>query len=282
MYQKVYDTEVMFFFKGVITMTVSGMNSSSASTLFSSLSTSGNNNLFSSFSELSSIRQGSYGKLLNAYYDQTGAGVSKAKTTSGTDNTSRGYYEKYLKDKEAKIEKEKNKTGSGATEVTDTNSKVAGNANQMVSSIDKLSNKDTYKENAAGEVNTDAIMKEVKSYVDAYNSVIDASKKTDVSGVSSNVSSMTRVTSTYAKKLSEIGITLGEDKKLSLNEDAFKKADMSKVQETFGRASYGYSVRTNAYMANYYATQAQNNSSTYGSNAKTNFSDLMSSYSNYI
>lgn len=279
MYQKVYDTEVIFF-KGVIAMTVSGMNSSQVSVLFSGLSGSGGNNLFSSFSELSSIRSGSYGKLLNSYYEQTGVTSSKAKSTTGTDNTSRGYYEKYLKEKEAKAEKEKDKNTSAP--VTDSNAKVASNANQMVSSIDKLSSADTYKTNSAGEYNVDAILKEAKSYVDAYNSVVDGSKKTEVSGVSSNVSSMTKVTSTYAKKLAEIGITIGNDKKLSLNEDTFKNADMSKVKETFGRSNYGYSVRTNAYMANYYASQADNKASTYGSNGKTNFSELMSSYSNYI
>lgn len=265
-------------------MTVTGMNSSTASTLFSSLSTSGNS-LYSSFSELNNIRNGAYGKLLNSYYNEMGVTSSKkASGTTGTDNTSRGYYERYLKEKEAKAESKKDKDGSGVSSVSasDSNAKVASNANQMVTSIDKLASEDTYKTDSKGAYNTDSIMKEVKSYVDAYNSVIDGSKKTEVSGVSSNVSSMSNVTNSYAKKLSEIGITIGSDKKLTLNEDTFKNADMAKVRDTFGKGSYGYSVRTNAYMANYYATSAQNKTNTYGSTGKTNFSDLMSSYSNYI
>lgn len=264
-------------------MTVSGMNSQSASTLFSGLSSGGG--LYSSLSDYNSIRSGSYGKLLSSYYNQTGSqsvSSNNAKSSVANDHTSRGYRERYLREQEMKNNASSSSQSSSAVTAQNSNAKVASGANSMVSSIDKLNESDTFKTGADGNYNVNDIYKAVKSYVDSYNDVIDASKKTNVSGVSSNVSSMTNVSNMYSDSLAKIGITIGDDKKLNLDETMFKQSDMSKVKETFGRSNYGYSIRTNAYMANYYAKQAQNSSTTYGSNGSYSLADVMSSYQSFI
>lgn len=265
-------------------MTVSGMNTSSLNTLFSGLNQSGG--MTSYLSDYNSIKSGSYGKLLNAYYGQTGVtgGSSQAKSTGSVDHTSRGYREQYVR---AQEQKANSTSGSNYLDKTQkekakTNQQIATASNEMVGALDKLRNSDTFKKNAKGEYDTASIQSAVQSYVDAYNDVMKTSKDSPVSGVTTNVSSIKTTTQTSAKALSEVGISIGSDGKMSLNEETFKKADMGAVKSLFDKGNYGYSVRTAAYMTNYYAKQAQSTTTTYGANGSNSLSDLMSSYSGYI
>lgn len=269
-------------------MTVSGMNSSSASTLFSGLSTS-NSGIYSALSDYNTIRSGSYGKLLSSYYRQNGgsslSGASSSlKSNPAADHTSRGYELKYKQEQAAKANSSSSSTSySKKTEAASAkvNSAVANSANQMVDALDSLRSNDTFKV-TQGNYDTERIYLAAKNYVDAYNSVIDNAADSKVSGIVSNVSSIQSSTATYAKALSDIGITRTDDGKLNLSEEKLKSSDMSAVKSLFDKGSYGYSVRTSAYMTNYYAKQAQNNTNTYGASGSFSMNDLMSSYQSYI
>ena len=71
--------------------------------------------------------------------------------------------------------------------------------------------------------------------------------------------------------LKAIGITVKADNKLSIDEDTFKKADMSKVEELFkGNTSYGYQVGLRTSLIDYYAGREADTYNKYGSYSTTN------------
>ena len=74
---------------------------------------------------------------------------------------------------------------------------------------------------------------------------------------------MKTTTNQYANALSDIGITKDDTTgKLSIDETAFKKADVSKIQSLFSTDSgYGYQVSTAASLVESAATSAVSSSS---------------------
>ena len=64
--------------------------------------------------------------------------------------------------------------------------------------------------------------------------------------------------------LSKVGITIGSDSSLSMDESTFKKSDMSVAKSLFnGTGSYAYTVATKSAMANSYADMAAKQANTY-------------------
>ena len=75
---------------------------------------------------------------------------------------------------------------------------------------------------------------------------------------------MTGLTGTMSKSLGKVGITVGFDGKLSINEDALKQANGSSLKTLFsGAVSYGTQI---AGKAGEISRDAVMNSSLYGSN----------------
>ena len=62
----------------------------------------------------------------------------------------------------------------------------------------------------------DAVYKAVSSFVDNYNKVIDNVSKSDSSAVKNAAKNMTNITNMYANSLKDIGITIGDDNKLTV------------------------------------------------------------------
>ena len=48
---------------------------------------------------------------------------------------------------------------------------------------------------------------------------------------------LNKITTEYKEKLSEAGITVGDNGRLTIDEDKFKAADISKLKELFGKDS---------------------------------------------
>ena len=118
---------------------------------------------------------------------------------------------------------------------------------------------------------TDKIYKAVSRFVKDYNDLIDTTNKSSVSGVKNNVRSLTATTTGNETLLKAIGITVKADNKLSIDEDTFKKADMSKVEALFkGNTSYGYQVGLRTSLIDYYAGREADTYNKYGSYSTTN------------
>lgn len=201
--------------------------------LFDGLSggSSGNLNFLSDYA---SIKNGSYGKLLKSYYGSQGSTGTTGSSSKGAKTND--VLDQILREKMyPKVSKEAQKANSdltsGITKLTNT---VAG-----------LQSEDTYKASEDGTSAADKVISAVKDYVSQYNDVVTAAKDSTMMNKTAHVAGMMRSTETYADKLAEIGITLNEDRTLSLNEDKLKAAGISKVQELFSKdnvVSYGSTV----------------------------------------
>ncbi len=106
--------------------------------------------------------------------------------------------------------------------------------------------------NDTGKYDVDKITATAKSFVSNYNSMFEAAQSSSNSGVASNLSYIREKTAANADTLKQFGISVNEKGRMSINEELFKKADMSEVQKFF--KDYGSSVATNASLVDYYMT----------------------------
>lgn len=239
--------------------TISGYDSASIGVLFSSLNRTSSNtsSLLSGGSDLlginyvdyATIRSGSYFKLLNAYYSQGSTGEEAGtvlSTSTSKDDT------KTL----ARIE-------SAAGEMKESAEALLTSGSKSVFEKVTTTDKDGVTKT---DYDTDAIYKAVKSFVDDYNDVLDQAVDSNTTSVLRAAKNMVNYTSVNERMLNKIGITVGEDNKLEINEEEFKKADMSTVKQLFGtRGSYGYQIDTQASLMESYAKSEAAKSNTYGS-----------------
>ena len=193
-------------------------------------------------SEFSSIKSGSYGKLLNAYY----------KKMNGSDSATEA------------IQKE------------DANRKlVGGNAATLKSAAQKLSKLDF-----ADEKSKDSNLAAVKDFISAYNSVIDTADDTNSKGILRNAVWMTNIAKKSAGLLNEVGITVGKDNKLSLDEAKWTDANSSAKTSLFtGRQGFAEKMVYKAgQMTNFSAGKASYTASAYKSNGEYNKVSAQSIY----
>ena len=172
----------------------------------------GNTNSSSNLlSDYASIKNGSYGKLMKAYYAKMDA-----------DNASL--------------------TGDSAQKLT----LMRSSADSLKKSADALNNSSlwekkkitktdekTGEENEIEDYDWDAITKAVKSFVEDYNSIVEAAGKSDTKNVLRNAAWMTGIADKAQNLLSQVGITIGKGNKLELDEDALKKANITTLKSLF-------------------------------------------------
>lgn len=210
---------------------VSGSGNNLFNMFFNTSNTSNSSNtasgLFSGGSSMlgdyALIRSGSYKKLLTAYYDMDKSDEKSSKT--GT--------KKEVSDS----------TGSLQSAKSD--------ASALMDSLSNLGKKSLYKADKDEEGNTvydtDKINSAVKKYVESYNSFIDSTGDLSSTSMLSKTLNVVKSTAKNAGLLSDIGITIGSDNKLKLDEEKLKKADVNKISSLFvGSGSYGSSVSTKA------------------------------------
>lgn len=218
--------------KSFLTNNYFGTSTTGVSTLFGSLST-GSSNSTSSMSSLladySSIKNGSYKKLLTAYYEKT----DTSKKSSGSDTTDTSTEKKNaISDREAASSLKK----SASALVLDGKDSV----------FNKVTKTDE-EGKTTSEYDVDKIYKAVSQFVEDYNDMIRSAGNSSSTSVLSAGSGMALFTKANSRLLGQVGITIGTDNKLSIDEEAFKKADMATVKSLFnGRGSYGYQMESYA------------------------------------
>lgn len=176
-------------------------------------------------SDYSSIKNGSYGKLLKSYY---------AKQETGSTKTD--------KESSAKI------------------SLAKSNADELKKSADALNRSSlwekktfTQKDEVTGEetekedYDWDNILKAVKSYVSDYNNVVDDAAESNSKTILRNGMWMTNMTSRNTGLLNEVGISVGKGNKLEVDESKLKEARITSLKTLFtGYHSYGNKVSQKA------------------------------------
>lgn len=169
--------------------------------------------------EYAAIKNGSYSKLTKAYYAK----------------------------QEQQIEQAEEKTDSKQTL-----SRIKGNADSLKQAADKLSSRSLWdkkdikvKDEETGETITKkdydraAINTAIKSFVDEYNNMIDAAGNSETKNVLRTTMRMIGDTETASKLLDEVGIKIGADNKLSIDEEKLKDASIGTLKTLFeGSGSY--------------------------------------------
>lgn len=116
--------------------------------------------------------------------------------------------------------------------------------NETVKSNNKVkSNAQSLKDDLAKVKDADSL----KKFVDDYNAMIDSGADSDNNSVLRNTLSMTKLTQAHQNTLSKLGITIGEDNKLKLDEEEAKKAEKTDFDSLFkGTGSYGDLISSRA------------------------------------
>lgn len=202
------------------------------------------------FSDYAAIKNGSYGKLLKAYYAKQDA--EKAVTAGDSVHKSTLM-----------------KNGADAL-------KKSADAlnNDALWEKKKIKKKDetTGEEIEVEDYDWDSITKAVKSFVKDYNDVVEQAGNSDSKDVLRNAVWLTGMTGATGKTLSKIGITIGKGNKLELDEETLKKSDISTLKTLFsGYNSFAdkVSVKANGIM-----NAAARSIGTYKSNGK--YSNVLS------
>lgn len=210
-------------------------NTTDYDSLFNSLpktSESSGGGLTNLATEFNSIRSGSYGKLLSAYYKKMNSGDSATEA----------------------IQKE-----------TANRQLVGGNASSLKSTAKTLSKIDFSDTSDAGKEKS---LKAVKDFVSAYNSVIDTADDVNSKNILQNAVWMTNITKKNAGLLNELGISIGDNNQLTLDETKWTNAYASTKTALFnGRQSFAEKMVYKAgQMTNFSAEKASYTASAYKDN----------------
>ncbi|MCM1088269.1 MAG: hypothetical protein NC419_08935 [Muribaculaceae bacterium] len=177
-------------------ISLSGLNSGVGdiySGLLSSGSSMGGTSGFdgtSLLSDYASIKNGSYGKMLKAYYAKQAAVDEEDSSTSGTKNS------------------EKTKDAASASA-----------ARTFYETASKMSSLDY------SEDNLDKLYDNVSAFVKDYNSMMTSASKSKNSTVQAQADALNDYTYQNYKLFAKIGITMNADRTLSIDEDTFKKVN---------------------------------------------------------
>lgn len=185
------------------------------------------------FSDYASIRNGSYRRLLKAYY----GGNNNSGTTAGTRSNRSNVLEQLL---------EERRNPKVSEQTKEANSKLLDGIPTLTNAVKALQKDATYTDSEDGKKSAqDNMVSALKNFVSEYNDVVSAAKKSTLSNKTSHVASMMKSTTENADKLKEIGISVNANGTLQFIEGQAKNADISKVQDLFSNKnsmSYGSTV----------------------------------------
>lgn len=181
------------------------------------------------FSDYASIRNGSYRRLLKAYYGTK----NNSSTTSGTKSNTSNVLDQIL---------EERKNPKVSKQTSEANSKLTSGIPTLTNAVKALQNDTTYTASEDGKKSAqDKVVSALKNYVTEYNDVVSAAKQSTLSNKTSHIAGMMKSTAANADKLKEIGITINANGTLQFIEGQAKHADISKVQDLFsGKNSMSY------------------------------------------
>ena len=200
-----------------------GNNTSKSSTpsLLPSSSSTMFGDLAGSLGDYGLMRSGSYSKLVKAYYKNMDS--SESDTTVTTNLVNARDMAKSLKSSAESLMK------MNFDKVTKTAKDADGN------------------DTTTTDYDRDSLYKAASEFVESYNEVLDSALKVDNESVLRRAVSMTNRTELSSNLLKDAGITIGDNNKLSIDEDAFKKADMAVIKTLFkGNNSYASRVAADA------------------------------------
>ena len=157
-----------------------GVTTDSVGTLFSSLGST-KNSMTNMIGDYNSIRNGSYKKLLTAYYS-----LDDEKDSTSTKKST---------DKEDTLSKLLNQNKQSISTAKD-DAEVLVDIKEAASGLKESANKLLDKSKAESVYNTENLYNNVKAFADSYNGVIDAAEDANTSSIAKNLDNMINQTKT--------------------------------------------------------------------------------------
>lgn len=178
---------------------------------FSALMGGTANSSGSLLSDYASIKNGSYGKLLKAYYVKQDA---ENASVSG--------------DSRQKLSLMRSSADSLKKSADALNTSYLWEKKKI-----KKKDEETGKETEIEDYDWESITKAVKSFIEDYNAVVGQAGDSDTKNVLRKAMWMTGITDSNERLLSEVGITIGKGNKLELDEDSLKEANVTTLKSLF-------------------------------------------------
>lgn len=213
----------------------------------------------------------------------SGSGSSDAFSISDYAMIKNGSYKKLCKAYYAKQKAENAASGRDSSQKLTSMGSTAGSLAKSAESLMKDSlwqkkdvktkDPDTGEETMTQDYDWNSITKAVKSFVDSYNKTVESSGNSNTKDVLRSAAWMTKTTSAYEKTLEKVGISVGADNKLEVDEDKLKEADIGTLKDLFtGHNSYASKMNDKAHSITNAAARA---GGTYNSSGR--YSDYLSS-----
>lgn len=194
-----------------------GSNSYSSGSIFSA----------SNFGDLALMRSGVYKKMMRSYVSQLQEGSDDSTTAASTKKERKSTFENEVTKKMDRITAAPT---AEQTKLAETN-KVLSNVKSAAAGLEKSANE-------LSAINYDTTSKEdvyqvAKSFVNSYNSMLAKASKSDNVSITQSVTWMKNDMKEHEKMLDRIGVTIGKDGSLSIDEETFTKANNSDIRTQF-------------------------------------------------
>lgn len=214
-------------------------------------------NMYNSLGDYSSIKSGSYHKLLTAYY----------KETKEEDTAKQSSIKNTIKN---------NGVDSATKQEMNTIKKTTDELQKSATVLLEKGSKSVYEDE-------DKLLSAVKDFVSDYNQILSKAGDSNSEKVLSKTLSMVNNTKAYSKSLEEIGITLGEDNKLSLDTEKLKKADVSTVKSMLqSGSSFAGQTMQKAVQIGAAAQNVSAGTSLYNQNGSFSYQNINSFFDSYL
>ena len=177
------------------------------------------------FGEYASLKNGSYRKLIKANYaeQKKSSEVTKEQTKPN-----------------------KNVINTIAASDKTGLAKIKTEADSLKDASKALKSDELWKKNN-GSYDMGKIADAVKNFANEYNDVVSQSAKVSSKDVSMQTGFMTNLTKTMSGALSKIGISVGEDGKMSVDENELKKSNVKDISSMFsGKYSFASQIEDKA------------------------------------
>lgn len=248
-----------------ITMTITPNYYNYSASLFSSSQQSSSGGSSNVLGQYMSIKNGSYKKALTAYLKKMEA--EESDTSNSTSSTS----------EKSKILAAK-KDADALKESTD--KLLNTGKNSIWEQVEKeVKDEKTGQMVIVKDYDYDRIAKAFTEFASSYNSVLDSSSKQNDLSVLKKTAYMTGITKSNKVALSKMGITIGSDNKISVEETKLKSADMSDLKSFFtGSGSFASRIQSKASDISKSAVEAVNSLKTYNKGGYLNQSSNLGNW----
>lgn len=206
--------------------------------------------------DYASIKNGSYSKLMHAYYGKTSNAHEVVSKTNTNNSTSKDSTESLARIQE---------TSDALKESAD--ALLATGKKSVFQQKDITVKDENGIETTTKGYDTNAIYKAVNDFVSDYNALVKATAKANTKSIADRSTNLIMATEANSKLLAKAGITIEDDYTLSIDKDAFQKADMNSVKSLFsGTGSYAYRASAQSSLINFSADMEASKANTYNFN----------------